>query len=402
MKHHNPKQPHSHYPQPVYPPPYMMEDDDEIDLMEIAAKIWKGRRLIIITTGIFILLGLFVALGSAEEYESQVRLMPETRQPTMSGGLGGLARQFGISGGSQQQGEGIPPALYPEITRSTVLMQQLLQYDVDLPEGDGQVTLFDYFTEHRSPSAVSIAQRYTIGLPFTILGGVRSLFSSDEEAAAGGPSDIDYEIAGDRKIERILRLNRQEWEVIEALRDRISTGLDQENGMVSVSVKLPDPDMAADVADQVVQFLIGYITENRTEKARQDAEFIEQRYEESLERFEEAQEALARFRDQNRGDLTALARTREQRLQSEYDLTFNLYNTMAERREEARIKLQEDTPVVNVIEPAAVPDRRSEPRRGMLMVIYTLLGGILGTGLIFLQSLWVSFQDKKEMYFEEV
>ena len=67
---------------------------------------------------------------------------------------------------------------------------------------------------------------------------------------------------------------------------------------------------------------------------------------------------------------------------------------MAERLEEARIKLQEETPVVNILEPAAVPDRRSEPKRTQLMIIYTLLGGIVGVGLIFGLQFWQVVKTK--------
>jgi uncharacterized protein involved in exopolysaccharide biosynthesis len=156
-----------------------------------------------------------------------------------------------------------------------------------------------------------------------------------------------------------------------------------ENGVVTVSVRMPEARMAADVADQVVQFLTDYITEYRTGKARRDMEFISERYDESLSRFELAQVNLARFRDENRGQLTEVGRIQQERLQSEFDHTFNLYSTMATRLEEARIKLQEDAPVVNILEPAAVSDRRSAPKRGKILVFSLILGVALGVGLIF-------------------
>ena len=51
-------------------------------------------------------------------------------------------------------------------------------------------------------------------------------------------------------------------------------------------------------------------------------------------RFEEAQLTLAEFRDSNQGTLSAKAQTEEQRLNSEYQIAFNLYNglTSAIRR----------------------------------------------------------------------
>jgi uncharacterized protein involved in exopolysaccharide biosynthesis len=112
-------------------------------------------------------------------------------------------------------------------------------------------------------------------------------------------------------------------------------------------------------------------------------EFVSKRYEEVSQRFELAQVNLARFRDENRGQLTEVGRIQQDRLQSEFDHTFNLYSNMASRLEESRIKLQEDSPVVNILEPAAVPDQRSSPKRGQTLIFSLMLGVIVGLGLIF-------------------
>ena len=366
----------------------MQDDDDEIDLIGLIKTVWDGRWLIVKTVTVFIVLGLIVALGSPEEYESRVRLLPETQQQSTLGGLGGLARQFGVGTGPQQVGDGIPPNLYPDITQSTVFLRELLDFEVRLPGTGETVTLMHYLKDHQETSLPGILRRYTIRLPFTILGWFRSSSDSEEITALG------RELAGRDNMQRIVRMSREEWEIVDNLRERISTDVNRETGMVSVTVKMQDGLIAAEVADEVVIRLSSYITDYRTEKARRDVEFIEQRHTEAMERFEETQRELARFNDENRGQLTAMARTEEQRLQSQYNLTFNLYNTMAERLEEARIKLQEETPVVNILEPAAVPDRRSEPKRTQLMIIYTLLGGIVGVGLIFGLSMWNTIRSR--------
>jgi len=42
-----------------------------------------------------------------------------------------------------------------------------------------------------------------------------------------------------------------------------------------------------------------------------------------------------------------------------------------------------------------VPTRRSEPKRGQLMIIFTLLGGILATGIVLI----LPFAEKIRMNF---
>lgn len=363
-------------PPPPYPYP-PQQDEDEIDLVEVAKTIWEGRKTIYKSVGIFLLLGLFIAFGSDEEYTAEVKLLPEINQGGSLGGLGGLARSFGINPG-QQPTEGIPAELYPDITRSLVLMDRLLAYEVTIPETRTRVSLFDYYNEYKKPSLVSTTANYTVKLPLTILGKLRGWLTSEPDLTIA-----DQLIMDEEKRQRIMRMTREEWEVVRQLRDRISASMGRESGVVTVSVKMPDAEMAADVTDQVVQYLTEYITSYRTEKARNDVEFIEERYNEAKNRFETAQEMMARFRDENRGELTAMARTQEQRLQSEYNLTFNLYNTMAERLEEARIKLQDQTPVVNILEPVAVPDQRSEPKRAITLLLAVFFGSIVGLGVLY-------------------
>lgn len=359
-------------------------EEDEIDLIELAKTIWNGRIIIIKVTSLFIAIGFFVALGSSVEYSSDLKLLPENQQGSSLSGIGGLARQFGLSRGSEQI-EGISPALYPEIAQSTELMVRLLEYEVNLPDGRKQVTLFEYFTEHQKVSIVNLAKRYTIELPLTVMGWIRNLLTTkDSETVMISPDDP--------KTSRLLRLSKDEWAVISSLKERISSSINIENGIVTVTAKMPNAMMAADVADQVVIYLSEYITNYRTEKTRSDVEFIEGRYIDAKVRFEDAQQKLAEFTDRQRNTVRATDDIQRQSLQSEYNFTFNLYTSLAERLEEARIKLQEDTPIVKIMEPAYVPDKRSEPKRGMIVIIYTLLGGIISTGWVLLTPVMQTFK----------
>ncbi len=358
----------------------------DTNLLDLIILAWTERFLIIIVTAVFIVLGLFVAFGSTEEFSSHVKLLPEDQQVNRLGALGGFARQLGISGRQELQ-EGIPPTIYPEIGRSLVLMMRLMEHEVRLPENDTKVSLFEYFNEHQKTSPVDFVNKYTVGLPFTVLGWVRGWFTSETEQIISIPSD-------DPKAARILRLTRDQWEVIEILRERVFIQLDQDNGIVTVAVRMPNAVIAADVADQVVQYLIEYIMDYRTEKARSDLVFIKDRYDEIKDRFEEAQVTLAEFTDRQRSTTRATDEIQIQRLQSEFNLTFSLYTSMAERLEQARIKLQEDTPIVMILEPAAVPERRSRPNRPLTLVIFTLLGLLLSVGYAWTKPVAIKLKEE--------
>jgi uncharacterized protein involved in exopolysaccharide biosynthesis len=360
----------------------------EIYLLEQFKTIWSGRFLILIVTFVFIIVGLFVAFGSTQEFSSQVKVFPENQQISSMGSLGGLARQFGISPG-QETFEGIPPSIYPEIARSLGLMTLLMEYEVTLPETDLKVSLFEYFTEHQQTSAVDFVSKYTIGLPFTLLGWVSGWFTAERD------EEVIINQSDDPKAARMIRLTSEQWKVIEILRNRVSVSMERkDNGIVAISVMMPDAVMAADVADQVVQYLTEYIMDYRTEKARRDLEFIEDRYVEIKSRFEEAQVTLAEFTDRQRSTTRATDDIQLERLQSVFNLTFRLYTNVAERLEQARIKLHEDTPIVMILESASVPDRRSKPNRPLTLVVFTLLGGFLSVGYVLIKPVVIKLKGE--------
>ncbi|MDE5421898.1 hypothetical protein L3073_06735 [Ancylomarina sp. DW003] len=111
--------------------------------------------------------------------------------------------------------------------------------------------------------------------------------------------------------------------------------------------------------------------------------FVEERYAEKEAAFTVAQNKLARFRDQNKNVSSAMAQTQIERLQSEFSMASSVYTELAKQLETQKIQVKEDTPVFTIIEPVVVPFERSKPKRAMILIIWTFLGGIVGVGMVF-------------------
>lgn len=194
-----------------------MPDDDEIDLMELARKIWAGRWTIVKITGLFIFLGVFWALFSAEEFESDAVLMPEI-QAEQGGGASQLLQRFGgafgIGGGGSMPAGTIPPQVYPQIVNSLSFQLELLNQELHFRSYGVTTTWPDFLENHYSRPLTGYAKDYTIGLPFTVLGGIRSLFSSDEE--------VETIIREDVLEQDFISLSNQEYQLVQNLRGRIS------------------------------------------------------------------------------------------------------------------------------------------------------------------------------------
>ena len=65
-------------------------------------------------------------------------------------------------------------------------------------------------------------------------------------------------------------------------------------------------------------------------------------------------------------------------------LTFNVYNTLAQKLEQDKLRVQEQTPVYTIIEPATVPLKASAPKKMLILVgfIFITLAGMTGYLLI--------------------
>ena len=202
-------------------------------------------------------------------------------------------------------------------------------------------------------------------------------------------------VPGEVNESMILNLSEDEVEVIKLLREKITASLDEESGIVSVSVTLPDNLAAAAVTEYTIEELTEYLTEYRTEKVLRALTFVEEQLATAEARFEEAQLTLAEFRDSNQGMLSARAQTEEQRLNSEYQIAFNLYNSLTQQYEEAKLKVQEETPVFKTLEAVQVP-LQDETSGAMILIVFIMLSGIGSIGWIFVHPLIEQFKNAVE------
>ncbi len=356
-------------------------EKDEIDLIGLFLLILEDRKYIFYTLAVFISIGLIVAFTGKEEYKSQVKLLSEGGQQGININL---AQQFGLGGfSSNPQQDAIATRFYPDIVESLPFMISLMDHEIYSSRLNENLTIYEYFNDHYpddrfSSKFKSSIRKYTVRLPFTIAGWLRKSSSEGDDY-----EQVKNEQFENTEVRNILSLTSRELKVISSLRQRIDVKLD--NGIIIIYVKMPEASLAGDVADNVMISLVNFVKSYRTEKSRRDVEFIENRFGEARKRFELAQHNLAQFRDSNRGQLTQMARMQEQSLQSEYDFSFNIYNTLARRLEEAQLNLQEETPVVQILEPAVIPNSISEPRREFILTVSIFLGIIMGLIVIFIR-----------------
>ncbi|MEX1211384.1 MAG: Wzz/FepE/Etk N-terminal domain-containing protein [Balneolaceae bacterium] len=353
-------------------------DEDEIDLLDLIKTLWDGRRIILMSVIACFFLGLFIFFFSAREYESEAILIQEQTQQSV--GNNALLRQFG-GGEVNVQNEGIPASLYPRIIESVEFQLQLANREIEFGSLDTTLTAMDYFNNHYSPPVTKLVADglidYTVKLPFTLYRHIRNLFRDDSSMVSSAlPGGVDS---------RFMVLNPVERRALSMMQERMT--LEQEGSLLTFTVRMPDANAAAELNHYVIEQIQEYITDYQIEKYRQTLEYVETQFEDAQERYEEAQLALARFNDQNVQLTTAVARTRLEDLQNRRNITYNVYNNLAQEVERSRTRLQEETPIFNVLQRPRLP--HSAGGRFMLIpVVFILLGGFVGVSIVFGRQAW--------------
>lgn len=342
---------------------------DEIDLIELVRVIWLKRRFILIVTGVFLILGIFIALTTKAEYIASCKLLPETKGSTPNlGSLGGIAGLAGFDVSSLESQNGLSTELYPEIVNSVPFLDKLIREQVYFENEDTVISSFDYFETLERPSFLEIVKGYTIGLP----GKVKSLFTSSKEAEIK-----DYDL---------VRFTQGEWEIIEAFKERLTVEVNSKISTIKISVEMPDAVAAAKVTDLLVKELTQSVIEYKIEKSQINLEFIEERFFEAKKEFETRQQVVASFTDRNRNITNPIVQTEFERLQNELNIAFEVYKSLATELEQAKIRVKENTPVFTILEPVKIPVYKSKPKKKKIVFTSILIGLFLSCTVITAQN----------------
>lgn len=341
-------------------------EEQEIDLIELAQKVWAERKLVFKSCGIAVLIGLVVAFSIPKEYSTSVTLAPETGGKSGGGSMGALAAMAGINIGGSSGEDALSPELYPDIVRSTPFLLELFDVKVIDKKGKLNTTLYNYLDEHqRAPWWSAI-----ISAPFKALGWVVSLFKDAPEDGAGDG------------ILDPFQLTKDESSIANALSQRIAVSVDKKTGVTTLAVTMQDPLISAALTDTVMRCLQNYITDYRTNKARHDLAFAEKLYGEAKDNYYKAQQKYANFADGNQNIILQSYRTEQERLQNEANLAYGIYNQVAQQLQMARAKVQEITPVYTVVQPATVPLKPAKPNKAMILIGFVFLAGVGSVGWI--------------------
>ncbi|ERS11282.1 lipopolysaccharide biosynthesis protein [Marinobacter sp. EN3] len=297
--------------QPYYP-------DDEIDLRELFATLWRGKWIIIAFTVVFAAAGVAYALYKPNIYQASVLLAPaqdEGGVSGISGQLGGLASLAGISlgGGSGNQ---------------TVMAKEVLQ---------SRAFLTDFIHRHNLTIPLMATQAWDVENEKWVIN--REAYNPD---TGEWLADDDGE-----------SLKPTNWDMVKTFRENhLSVSTDKETGMVTVNVKSLSPNAAKDWAEKLVQDINEHMREQDVKEAEARIEYLEGKLSET--------------------NIAGMQQVFYQLIESE-TRTVMLANA-------------QDEYVFKTVDPAVVPQEKSEPKRALIAIVATMLGGMLGVFAVFVMA----------------
>lgn len=351
---------------------------EEIDLKDLIVQLWKKRKFILMVTGLFLLLGIFVAFTSPVSYTASCTVVPQTGQKGGSN-LGGLASMMGVNLGSAMSSETLSPTVYPHIVKSAPFCKEIMGTPIIVKKSPVPITLYEYYTDkkYQSKSILNGIKKYTLGLPGTILLAIRP-----------DKTDDNTTVHTDTLTGKIITLSAEEKKVYDVINANIQFESNPKDGYIKLGYTFPEPEAVAVISQQLYNVLERYVKNFKAEKELDNLKFVESSYQEARKDFLQKQANLAAFQDSNRSLSTATARSTERRLSSEYDIAFTIYNELAKQREQSKLAVKESTPIFTIIDPVVVPRQNSAPKRGIIIAMFSFLGLILSSSYLIISPLF--------------
>ena len=341
-------------------------ENDQIDLIALAKKVWLGRKLILTLSVSFFVIGCIVALFSPVEYTSQTTFVPQVSDEqisTSSKGLGTLASLAGVklNPTNVSTDSYLSPLLYSKLVESEEFSLNIIKEEIIDSKGDKQ-TIKEYLLSGKSSfnfNPIGFIKKY-----------IRLFFNNETKE---NNSNI---------FNGFNFLSDEDFNLVASFKEKFTIELNEQEGFIKVIGKDKNAFISAQLVKIVTENLQGKIIELRTNKIKERLDYSKKQYELKQGEFDVLQNKLAEFKDSNKNISTARFMSELQKLESEYQLQQNILINLASEYNNNKIKLNKDTPIFSVIDEVSIPNKRSKPKRSLLVIIYVFLGLILSVGFV--------------------
>ena len=294
------------------------ENEDEIDLLELAKTIWKGKKLIIWIVVIFTLATAAYSLTMTNIYTAKAVLKPVSSKESSGGRLASLASQFG--GMASLAGIAMPGAASStelvSLLKSNVLKKNIIErYDL-LP------VLFPKQWDKEKKTWKKKDSGFSLN-PLVLISKIKPAQSAADKKEPGVP-DM--------------------WDGIRALDAKVKIEYNLKEDIITIAVNFRDPDMAARIANYYIITLNDYMSSEARRTANINKEYLEKQ----------------------------LRETNDNIIQQK------IYNLIADKIETTMMAEVKENFAFKVLDPPMSPDMKSKPKRGLKVITAFIMSLFLG------------------------
>jgi uncharacterized protein involved in exopolysaccharide biosynthesis len=329
--------------QPAVPTPLRrsIEPTDEkvTPLVALLDQIIRHATLIAIFSLLFGVVAVIANLVQPRLYTSTASFIPQASGNKLSA-LSSVASQFGLSVGSTDQAGSLPDFYLALLQQKTILGHVVdASYQVPGPPAHS-ATLVDIYGK------------------------------------AGNSRESKREQA------------------IQVLSRRTTVTLTPKIGLVRLDVSAPTAPLAQQLAQSFLRFVNETNLEMRRQRAADEGKFIDDRLELARGELFKAEDQLQYFLRTNR-DIHASPELTFQhdRLQREVTMRQQIFASLSQAYEQARLDQVRDTPLISVVEPPQVPPLPDPRHLGVRLALGLLLGFLFGFFVSFLYDYAVPLEQ---------
>lgn len=341
-----------------------LRDEDEVSLIDLLLVVARYKRLIVLTVGVFFVLGLLLAVFSSDTYTSSAKVVREIQAEGSLPNIGALSalRGFGLSLGMGTTG--LTPEAYPDIVKGREVRLAVVRDTFFFADVGEHMTYVQYVRDHKRGLLSSLTD-----LP----GKVLKSFKGESVSPIRRFDDT------------VIYLTEDEENAIKDVSTLVGTSVDLESGLMTITATTEDAYLSAELTASFVNHLVERVREILTYKTRRNLSFIAERFEEAELELRRAESRLARFMDRNTSIRSAILTTERDRLQRQVTFKTQLYSDLQAQLTQAELEVQRSEPVITILERPAPAIEPSGMGGKILLVIFVLLGLAVGVAVAFVK-----------------
>lgn len=338
----------------------------QIDFIKIAKLLWRNKKLYLYTIPVALIIGCIYIFSLPRFYQCEVSLAPElSNSSSLNGSLGSIASSLGMGSLASKglSSDAISPELYPDLMKSINFRVSMFPIQIKTNDGKIKTNYYDYLHSKQKSTWWN-----------RIFDSIINLFKKNKISSFTGTEKVNP-----------FRLTKDQYNIADAIGGKVKCNVDKKTDVISIIVEDQDPLVAATLADSAQARLQRFITDYRTKKARNDLEYTQKLFYSTKKQYELSRQRYAAYGDANIDVVLPSYRLKQEDLENEMQLRYNVYTTVTAQLQAAQAKVLERTPAFTTLESATVPFKPAGPKR-MIFIAAVFLFSFVGTSLYIIRK----------------